>query len=76
MSTTGENHPNLRKTVNVQSGGIWHCLKRERDIYWHKGHVERRENSLEVKSRLNAVTRNLYRTRPPDSDLENPLHFQ
>ena len=21
--------------------------------YWHKGHVERRENSLQVKSRLN-----------------------
>ena len=38
--------------VNVLNGGSWCCLKRERDI-GKKGYVERRENSLQLKSRLN-----------------------
>ena len=41
-----------RKTFfKVLNGGIWRCLKRERDI--GTGHVQRRQNSLHLISPLN-----------------------
>ena len=42
--------------MNVLSGAIWHCLKRERDIGTNEGHVERHKNSLQVKPRLNRIS--------------------
>ena len=57
-----KNHPKFtenRKTlVNVLSRGIWRCLKRQPRSqetwtrYWWKGHVKRRQNSLQLHARL------------------------
>ena len=40
---------NRKTLVNVLSGGIWHCLKRERDIGTKATLSDVGENSLEVK---------------------------
>ena len=39
---------NRKTLVNVPSGGVWHCL--------NKGYVERRANSLRMKSPLNIIS--------------------
>ena len=52
--------PKITQKIYTKPWNIGECSKRRdlallemRTRYWHKGHVERRENSLQVKSRLN-----------------------